>query len=83
MQIALRAPDRLGQLLAGGITFALACQAAVNLGVAVGALPITGLTLPLVSYGGSSLIVSLAMSGVLLNISRYRSEEHTSELQSH
>ncbi len=71
VQIALRAPDRLGQLLAGGITFALACQAAVNLGVAVGALPITGLTLPLVSYGGSSLIVSLAMSGVLLNISRY------------
>jgi len=75
VQVALRAPDRLGQLLAGGMTFALACQAGINLGVAVGALPITGLTLPLVSYGGSSLIVSLAMCGVLLNVSRYSQAE--------
>jgi cell division protein FtsW len=70
MRIALHAPDRFGFLLAAGITFALSFQAAINLGVAVGALPVTGLTLPLVSYGGSSLIVSLAMIGILLNISR-------------
>jgi len=70
VRIALAAPDRLGQLLAAGITFEIACQAGINLGVAVGVLPVTGLTLPFVSYGGSSLIISLAMSGILLNISR-------------
>lgn len=68
--IALHAPDKFGFLLAAGITFALSFQAAINLGVAVGALPVTGLTLPLVSYGGSSLIVSLAMVGLLLSVSR-------------
>jgi cell division protein FtsW len=75
VRIALQAPDRLGQLLAAGITFEIACQAGINLGVAVGALPVTGLTLPFVSYGGSSLIISLAMSGILLNISRSQSSE--------
>lgn len=70
-RIALSAPDRFGFLLASGITFALAFQAAVNVSVAVGVLPVTGLTLPLVSYGGSSLIASLLMIGILLNISRY------------
>lgn len=75
VRIALQAPDRLGQLLAAGITFEIACQAGINLGVAVGALPVTGLTLPFVSYGGSSLIVSLAMSGILLNVSRGRRDQ--------
>ncbi|OGF52742.1 MAG: cell division protein FtsW [Candidatus Fraserbacteria bacterium RBG_16_55_9] len=70
-QIAFRAPDRFGFLLASGITFTLSFQAAINFGVAVGALPVTGLTLPFVSYGGSSLIISLAMIGILLNISRH------------
>lgn len=70
-QIAFRAPDRFGFLLASGITFTIAFQAAINFGVAVGALPVTGLTLPFVSYGGSSLIVSLAMIGILLNISKH------------
>jgi cell division protein FtsW len=69
--IAFRAPDRLGFLLASGITFTLSFQAAINFGVAVGVLPVTGLTLPFVSYGGSSLIVSLAMLGILLSISRH------------
>ncbi len=68
--IAVRAPDRLGMLLASGITFTLAAQAAINLGVATGILPVTGLTLPFISYGGSSLIVSFAMTGILLNIAR-------------
>jgi len=73
-RIALGAPDRFGFLLGAGITFLLSFQAAIHFGVTVGALPITGLTLPLVSYGGSSLIVSLAMIGVLLNISRYSTQ---------
>jgi len=76
-RIALSAPDRFGFLLASGLTFALALQAAVNVSVAVGVLPVTGLTLPLVSYGGSSLIVSLLMVGILLNVSRYAVTERT------
>ncbi len=68
--IAAGAPDRLGQLLAYGIGFTVSIQAFLNLGVAVGILPVTGLTLPFISSGGSSLIVTLGMVGVLLNISR-------------
>lgn len=73
-RIARRAPDAFGFLLASGITFALSFQAAINLGVAVGALPVTGLTLPFVSYGGSSLVVSLAMVGLLLSVARAGAE---------
>ncbi len=72
-QIALGAPDRFGFLLASGITFLITFQAAIHFGVVVGALPVTGLTLPFVSYGGSSLMISLAMMGILLNISRHAS----------
>lgn len=68
---AVQAPDHFGFLLASGLTFALALQAGINFAVVVGALPVTGLTLPLVSYGGSSLVVSFMMIGILLNISRY------------
>ena len=68
--IAERAPDRLGRLLALGIGFTLGFQTLINLGVVVGLLPVTGLTLPFLSNGGSSLIVTLAMVGVLLSISR-------------
>jgi len=74
VRIAMGAPDRFGFLLGSGITFTLTFQAAIHFGVAVGVLPITGLTLPLVSYGGSSLIISLAMIGILLNISRHSSQ---------
>ena len=68
--IALRAPDRFGMLTAVGITTWISVQALVNLGAAVGVLPITGVPLPLVSSGGSSLIVTMAACGVLLNIAR-------------
>ncbi len=68
--IAERASDRLGRLLALGIGFALGFQTLLNLGVVVGLLPVTGLTLPFLSNGGSSLIVTLGMVGVLLSVSR-------------
>ena len=70
IRIALRAPDAFGRLLAGGITAWLGLQALVNLGAVTGLLPITGVPLPFVSFGGSSLIVSLAAVGVLLSIGR-------------
>jgi cell division protein FtsW len=70
IRIALKAPDAFGRLLAGGITAWLGLQALVNLGAVTGLLPITGVPLPFVSFGGSSLIVSLGAVGVLLSIGR-------------
>lgn len=70
MGAALRAPDRFGMLLAGGITAWVLAQALVNIGGVVGLLPITGLTLPFISFGGSSLVVTMAATGILLNIAR-------------
>ena len=69
-RIAENASDRLGQLLAMGIGFALGFQTLVNLGVVIGLLPVTGLTFPFFSNGGSSLIITLALVGVLLNVSK-------------
>jgi cell division protein FtsW len=70
MRVAQQAPDRFRGLLAVGIVAWISVQAVVNLGAAVGLLPITGVPLPLVSAGGSSLIITLVACGVLLNISR-------------
>ena len=70
-RIAITAPDNFGSLLAVGITTMISLQALVNIGVVTGSLPITGIPLPLISYGGSSLLPSLAGIGILLNISRY------------
>lgn len=69
-RVALRAPDRFGTLVAAGITAWITAQALVNVGGVVGLLPITGLTLPFVSFGGTSLVVSMAATGILLNIAR-------------
>ena len=69
--IAARAKDAFGSLLAVGITTGLAFQAALNLCVVTGLIPVTGIALPFLSYGGSSLIMSLGSIGVLLSISRY------------
>ena len=71
-QIARQCPDRFGRLLAFGITSCLAIQTTFNLGVVTGVFPVTGITLPLISYGGSSLIMTLIEIGLILNISRYR-----------
>ncbi len=70
-QAARRAPDRLGTLYALGATFLLGFQSLLNLGVVVGALPVTGLTLPFLSYGGSSLAVTLALVGLILGVARH------------
>ncbi len=67
---AMRASDLFGQLLAGGITSWFMVQAFVNIGGVVGLVPITGVTLPFVSFGASSLLVTMAAAGLLLNISR-------------
>jgi cell division protein FtsW len=69
LRTALRAPDAFGALLALGLTAMIAMQAFVNISVVLGMLPTKGLTLPFMSAGGSSLIISLAGMGVLLNIS--------------
>ncbi len=67
---AQRAPDEFGRILAASISSWLALQALVNLGAMVGVIPLTGITLPLISYGGSSLVVMMAAFGILLNVSR-------------
>ena len=72
VRIALRAPDRFGRLLAAGIVGWLGLQTLVNLGAVTGLLPVTGVPLPLVSFGGSSLVVTLAALGILVNIGRSR-----------
>lgn len=68
--IAARCPDMFGKLLAVGITFSIGFQAFLNISVASSFFPTTGVPLPFISYGGSSLIVSLCMVGILLNISK-------------
>ncbi|MDR1160216.1 MAG: FtsW/RodA/SpoVE family cell cycle protein, partial [Syntrophomonadaceae bacterium] len=72
-KIALNAPDKFGNLLATGITTVIIFQALINIGVVAGCLPVTGITLPFISYGGSSLLFSMVGIGLLLNISRYAS----------
>lgn len=69
---ALRAPDDYGSYIAFGIATLIGVQALVNLAVAMAILPTKGLTLPFVSYGGSSLLVNAAAAGILLNVSRSR-----------
>jgi len=69
-RVALAAPDTFGGLLAAGITTWVIVQAVINIGVVVALIPITGITLPFISAGGSSLTISLAAVGVLLSISR-------------
>lgn len=71
LRIALRAPDAFGMLLATGITTSLVLQALLNMAVTTAISPPTGVTLPFVSYGGSSLVASMAGIGLLLSISRY------------
>lgn len=70
LHIAWYAPDQFGRLLAVGVTCGIAIQALLNIAVLTSSVPFTGITLPFISYGGSSLITTLAGCGVLLNVSR-------------
>ncbi len=74
LRAARRAPDGLGKLLATSITCMITIQALVNMGAATGALPITGVTLPFISYGGSSLVICMCLAGILINVSRQEAE---------
>jgi cell division protein FtsW len=73
IRTALRAPDRFGSFLAIGLTTMVAFQALFNISVVLGLLPTKGIPLPLVSYGGSSLLINLIGIGILLNVSQHAS----------
>lgn len=75
VKIALNSEDLLGFYLALGITSMMAIQIIINLGVVVGLFPVTGVTLPFISYGGSSLTLLLILTGILLNISFQQSQD--------
>jgi cell division protein FtsW len=69
----LRAPDRFGTLLGLGMVVGIIAQALLNISVVLALLPTKGIPLPFISYGGSSLVPTLAAVGILLNISQYAS----------
>lgn len=74
-RIATRCPDRYGALLVSGLTTMLVGQAVLNIGVVSGSLPITGVPLPFISFGGSSLVLNDIAVGILLNVSQYARPE--------
>ena len=78
VRLALRAEDSTGALLAIGVTMWLCFQAWVNMAVVASLVPMTGITLPFISYGGSSLCVGLIAVGILLNVGRARTTQRTS-----
>jgi cell division protein FtsW len=88
IRTALHATDRYGMLLAVGVTMWFMIQAFVNIGAVIGVLPITGVPLPFVSFGGSSLVVNMAGVGLLLSVARQavapatRAERHA-EMRAH
>lgn len=69
--IAMKSNDTFGSYLAMGLTTMIALQVIINIGVVTSSMPTTGITLPLISYGGTSLIITLVSIGIILNISRY------------
>lgn len=69
--IARRAPDMFGKLLASGIVLGIMVQAFINMAAISGLMPLTGIPLPFISYGGTSLLITLASIGIVLNISKY------------
>jgi cell division protein FtsW len=69
--ISFKAPDRFGSLLAAGLTMIIALEAFINIAGVMGLVPLKGLALPFLSYGGTSLMMSLMTVGILLNVSSY------------
>lgn len=72
IKVSIKAPDNFSKFLCFGIIFQLSFQTLLNLAVVVGLIPVTGVTLPFFSYGGSSLIITLISMGIILNISRHQ-----------
>ena len=70
IRIAMRAKDSYGSLLAIGITAVIAVQSIINIAVVTGSMPVTGVPLPFISYGGTSLVINMIAMGILINISR-------------
>ena len=70
IKVAMRAKDIYGRLLAIGITLVIAIQAIINIAVVTGSIPVTGVPLPFISTGGTSLLINLVAMGVLLNIAK-------------
>jgi cell division protein FtsW len=70
IQVAINAPDTFSSLTAAGIVLLISSQVLINIAVVTNSIPNTGVPLPLISYGGTALIIMMAMIGVLLNISR-------------
>lgn len=81
VKIAMNAPDIFSILVATGITSMLGLQMIMNYAVATSSMPVTGVTLPLISYGGTSLVITLGAIGILLNISRYTIVKPEGELK--
>jgi cell division protein FtsW len=79
LQIARRAPDMYGSLLAAGITIWIAAKALLNIAVMTAVLPATGAPLPFVSFGGSSLVVLMAAAGMLLSVARVNARTRTTD----
>jgi len=69
VRVAMNAKDTYGKLLAMGITSIIAVQAIINIAVVTGSMPVTGVPMPFISYGGTSLVINLTAMGILLNIS--------------
>jgi cell division protein FtsW len=71
IRTAMRAPDRFGGLLAVGLVAWVASETLINVGAVVGLLPVTGIPLPFISFGGSSLVITMLAAGILINIARH------------
>ena len=70
VRVAVHAPDRFGMLVASGVTVWIVAQAAVNIGGVIGVLPVSGIPLPFVSFGGSALVFTLVAAGIMANVAR-------------
>jgi cell division protein FtsW len=70
IRAATQAPDRFGALLALGLVAWVASETLINIGAVIGVLPVTGIPLPFISFGGSSLVITMAAAGVLINVAR-------------
>ena len=75
ISVAKKAPDGFGRLLAIGVTASIVIQALINIAAMLGLVPLTGVTLPFISYGGTSLVISFIQLGILLNISKQANEQ--------